>query len=148
MKRGSPGLIFHIFLAVGILALTGAFLSWYSLREFKRTAVRTNGKVVNVSLIDNSRWNRRTVAYSPVVAYSDTAGVQHFYMPGQSSNPSGYKVGETIGVYYDPRHPDKAKLDSWREYIGAIMLSGLGSIFFAIGSGYHVVSRLGHKKKT
>lgn len=142
MKRGSVGLVFNIFLVIGLLCLTGTFLICYNIKKFNNAAVKTNGTVVDLLAKDG----RRSVSYTPVVNYTDAGGHEHRYIPSFSSNPPGFSIGEKVGVYYNPKNPDEAKLDGWGEYIGAMILGGLGLVFSLIGAGYHVVRRLNRSR--
>ncbi|SEW52193.1 DUF3592 domain-containing protein [Chitinophaga arvensicola] len=140
MKRSSVSLVFNIFLAVGVLMLVIAAVISYSIQKFDAGAVKTTGHVVDL-IQRGSSGSRGGSTYSPVVIYTDNKGQEHRYTPSFSSNPPGYKVGEFVGIYYDPKNPDEAKMVGWSEYIGAMIAGGLGFVFGAIGLGYHLVRR-------
>jgi hypothetical protein len=139
MKRNSPALVFNIFLAVGILLFIITGISCYNIKKFEETAVKTSGRVID--LIEKRRSGSRSATYSPVVIYEDDRGMQHQYVPGFSSNPPAFDIGESIEMHYDPRKPGDAKIAGWHEYIGGLITGGLGLIFSLIGIGYHAARK-------
>lgn len=140
MKRSSASLVFNIFLAIGILLLITAATVCYNIKKFNAAAIKTNGRVVD--LVEKS--GKKSTTYSPVIIYKDAEGTEHRYIPGFSSNPPAYDIGESVEIYYDPKNTGDAKVAGWTEYIGAWIVGGLGVIFSLIGIVYHVVKAFHH----
>ncbi|MBW8688000.1 DUF3592 domain-containing protein [Chitinophaga rhizophila] len=144
MKRTNVSLIFNIFLAVGfILLLVAGFLT-YNTKKFERTALKANGRVVDLVENRNSSGGKSSRTYSPVVIYTDDKGVEHRYIASFSSNPPAYEVGETVVIYYDPWDPDNAAIAGWGSYLGAIIVGGIGLLFTLISLGFHAVRKIRH----
>lgn len=139
MKRRSVSITFSIFLAVGLLLLAISLVLWYNTAKYNNTAVKTTGTVVDL-LAKSDR------TFSPVVTYDDANGVKHRYISSFSSKPAGYKIGETVAIYYDPKNPDNAEIAGWQQYFGSLITGGLGFIFSALGLGYFVVRKISHSR--
>jgi hypothetical protein len=51
------------------------------------------------------------------------------------ADPPEFRVGQKVTVYYDPQHPQTARIDSWRQlWVGALMWIVLGSVFGLVGA--------------
>lgn len=147
MKRNSASLVFNIFLAVGLLLFTITGIFCYNLKKFDEAAVKTSGRVVD--LVEKRRsGSTQSATYSPVVIYEDDRDIQHRYIPGFSSNPPAFDIGESVEIHYDPRNPGDAKIAGWQGYIGAMITAGLGLIFSLIGIGYHAAKKFGNSGDT
>jgi Protein of unknown function (DUF3592) len=139
MKRGSINFVFGIFLAVGLIFLgVGLFLGLNTIR-YNAAAVKTTGTVVDLLEKGNH-------AFSPVVVYADANGVRHRYISGVSSKPAGYRIGESVEIYYDPKNPDDASIAGWREYFLSLITGVLGLIFSLVGLGYFVIRKISHSR--
>lgn len=148
MKRSTVSLVFNIFLAIGVVMLTVAAVICYNTKKFDASAVKTTGTVVDLveRVSSSSSNNRRSTTFSPVITYNDSKGGKHRYIPSFSSNPPGYTIGESVGIYYDPTNPDEAKIEGWGEYIGAMIAGGLGLVFSLIGLVYHIVGKVNRSR--
>ena len=49
------------------------------------------------------------------------------------SNPSSYRVGDTVRVRYDPQTPQSALIDSWELWLPSGIVIGVGGFFALMG---------------
>lgn len=76
--------------------------------SFLETAVKTNGKVIELVRPRNNNKNR----YIPKYIFTDNNGDTYTGVNGGvASNPPLYWVGETVEVIYDPKFPNKSEID-------------------------------------
>lgn len=115
-----------------LMMLLGAATVVFGLVDGRKTsgfiarAIRTQGTVVRYI----ERPTEYGPAYAPVVQYV-AGGERHEYISPEASSPPRYAIGQTPEVFYDPVHPQQAKLeDSIR---GARSLTAFGMIFVAGG---------------
>lgn len=146
MNWRSPSIIFTIFSIIGGLLLAGALYSWYDTKSFNATATKTTGTVIEMVPHSGSSGSHDT--YAPVIRYVDASGTMHEYRSSTASYPPAYAVGDVTDLYYDPQHPDHAKVSGWMEYFGVTILGGIGLVFSLIGwIGYFVARPQSHKLK-
>ena len=135
-------LIKYTFAIIGLFLLVGACVSFFSTKEFIRTAEMTLGTVVDLrrsmsrsrSISDSNSRLRNSFSYAPVVQFQSNDGRSITFISSTSSNPPGYSRGETVDVLYKPLSPEQAKIRSFFSLWIEVLVSGiLGSIFFLIG---------------
>ena len=87
---------------------------------------RTQGTVVEIRETTDSDGD---TVYKPVLKYQDSTGESYRMSPLWTSNPSAYRVGETVDVLYEPNLPRKAVIDNWFEKwglsVGLLVLCGI-----------------------
>ncbi|NSL87250.1 DUF3592 domain-containing protein [Chitinophaga sp. Mgbs1] len=147
MKKNSVAFIFNIFLGIGLVMLCVVIYLTWNIRKFENAATRTEGVVVDLIERRKASGSRRSVTWSPVVTYYDSAGVKHRYIPDYSSKPPAWKTGEQVRVYYNPKNPDEAKIGGWGEYMGVLITGGLGLIFTLIGGGYYIAVQMQRSRR-
>jgi hypothetical protein len=88
--------------------------------------------------------------YHPVVRFvtADEQSVQ--FEAGESAgDPSFFRVGESVGILYDPENPKDARLDTWVSRWGAdAVLPLLGCFIFLLSLAGVVQSRLARRSLT
>ncbi len=118
-------------IAIGVLAVVWAVLAFRSQRRFLITALRATGVVQ--SLIAE-RMERSTV-YFPVIRFTTAAGVT-VTAKSKTSRSSGYPIGKTLPVLYDPNQPDNLEIDAfWSRWLMVIGASFLALVALGIGVG-------------
>ena len=118
-------------LTIGVLAVIWALLAFRSERRFLSTAMRATGLVQ--SLIAE-RMERSTV-YFPVIRFTTAAGVI-VTAKSKTSRSSGYPIGKTLPVLYDPDHPEDLEIDAfWSRWLIVIGATFLAVIAHGIGIG-------------
>jgi Protein of unknown function (DUF3592) len=135
--------VFLVFIGVGLLLLTIAFLMWKSTRSFIARAEVATGKVVELREKSDSDGS----TYSPVVHFRASNGAEITYTESFSGNPPPYDVGESVEVLYLPDDPREARIKGYMSlWLGESILGGMGALFAAIGAGTLFAMRLGQRK--
>lgn len=119
-----------IMLVIGLGIL---FLGW-QWRTFTQNQIATmltsEGRVVDVV-------SRTTASYDasfyPVVEFRTADGEVIRFESGTGGDPPEYRVGDAVGVYYDPHAPRSAMIDSWRLWAPPLALIGVGGVAALIG---------------
>lgn len=129
----------YLFTLVGFAMLAGAFWAYSSTSSFLKQAETADGIVFELlaSRSDNS------TTYRPVVQFIDQQGQFIEFVSSTGSNPASYSQGEQVKVLYLPERPSNAKINSFFSLWGvAIILAGIGAVFFLIGVGIIMFTRL------
>ena len=124
----------YIFLIIGTLLLVGAYYLYKNTAEFIESATTAEGIVVEMikERSDNS------YMYKPRVEFKTETGKVVEFMSSTSSNPPSYSVGEKVEVLYKASKPEKARINGTATlWLGAIIVGGIGSVFFLIGFGMY-----------
>ncbi len=122
-----PGwLVAVTFTLAGGLILGGGY--WTKTRyEFLSIAESTSGKVVSME----SSYSDGSTVYYPIVQYTypvDNQTVEFKHSVG-SSHP-GWQTGDIVMVLYHPQDKDDAMIDDgWLNWLGPIIVLGMGGIF-------------------
>lgn len=119
---------------VGALCVGGVALCLVALiatlhtAMFLRHSVTTMGTVVNNVLIETRNDNGTTMdTYAPVFKYEANDGRSYTVQSKTSSMPAEFAVGQRVRILYDPRHPSRAKPDSfWQLWTLPLILGILG----------------------
>jgi hypothetical protein len=128
--RGFFTLFAIVFLLVGVgLLIAVGFVTANGL-EKASSGSRVEGIVVEAN--DNQK---------PIVEFRTRDG-QRLRVEGSiSASPTPYRVGERIGVFYDPANPSDALIDSFIErWFLTLLLGGFATVFTAIGLGFTVAA--------
>ncbi len=116
-----------VFGGVGLALLVAAIVAVHSTLSFRAVALAAPGSVVD---FDSGK---------PVVEFVDRDGHSQRVVGAVSSTPPAYELGESVTVRHPPDHPEQARIDGFMEsWFAAILLSGMGSIFAAIGAAFVV----------
>ncbi len=133
----------YVFSIIGLGLLYGAYILFSDTQTFLKTAVSTNGTVVELV---RSRSND-SITYSPIVNFHDKSGQLTEIISSSSSNPPGYFKGEVVEVLYQESFPKDAKINGFFAlWGGAIILGAIGAVFFLIGFSIIMYARLKGKK--
>jgi hypothetical protein len=129
----------YVFALIGAGMLIGAFFIYKSTSSFVQSAATAQGVVVD--LLPSRSRDSGTYTYAPVVDFVDQNGKQIEFSSSTSSNPPSYHKGEKVEVLYDPGRPQHAKIHGFFSlWGGAIIVAGIGAVFFLIGAGIMAVS--------
>lgn len=133
----------YVFTLVGVGMLVGVFLIYKSTSAFLAEAVKAEGTVVELV---QSRSSDSTT-YKPVVHFINQNGQEIEFMSTAGSNPPSYSKGQKVEVLYLTTEPQNAKInDFFSIWGGAVILGGLGGVFFLIGSGIILAGSLTSRK--
>lgn len=133
----------YIFLVVGLGALVGAFFLVTNTQDFLKNALISDGRVVELVRSRSSD----SVTYRPVVEFKTKDGSTIEFTSSSGSNPPSYSKGEIVEVLYQESSPEHAKINSFFSLWGAaVILGGLGSVFFLVGFSILLLGILKAKK--
>ena len=119
-------LIFGIFLAVGMVLLAVAVVSYWHTRQFRQNAASADGVVIE------NVWSSRT--YFPQVRFRTSGGQDLTFTSNMGSKPASYQVGDRVRVLYDPEKPADASIDSFEsQWLLPTIFGSLGLIFCSVG---------------
>ena len=138
-----PRFLPWIFLLFGIgLLAGGGFAAWLEF-EFRRGAVETDGRVVEMrSRIRHDSGNSPT--YTPVFTFALPSGKLQRVEAGVSSNPPCCTVGQAIRVRYRPEAPERAQMTGFMQsWFVATLLGCMGLVFALVGAGVMRLTRSG-----
>jgi len=136
-------LIKYVFSALGVGMLVGAFLWYQHTKSFIAEAQRAEGSVVQLVASRSGD----SVTYKPVVRFSAQTGEEIEFTSSSGSSPPSYAEGEKVPVLYRPSDPHNARIDgAFSLWGGALIVGGLGAIFFTIGAAMILFTRLKEKK--
>jgi hypothetical protein len=123
-------LIAPVCLTLGVLAVVWAVFAYRSERRFLRTALRASGVVQSLTA---ERMERSTV-YFPVIRFTTAAG-ETVTATSKSSKNSGYPIGQTISVLYDPRDPKNLEIDApWSRWFFVAIATFFALVLFGVGA--------------
>ena len=122
--------IFKLFSSLGIILLLIAGYLYYKSFEFKKTALKTTGKVVE--LVTHHSSSSSTKMYAPKVNYF-ISGKKYFYVSNTSTSSPLYQVGKKVIVFYDPKNISNIEIEGLTSYAGILFLSGMGLMYLLIG---------------
>ncbi len=137
-----------VFKWVGLLfggaMLIAALLLAQHTRSFVARARHAPGEVVE--LVPHQSSNSTT--YAPAVRFIAADGRAIQFVSSISSSPPAYSVGERVDVLYLPGEPERAKIGAFFSlWGGAVILAGIGAVFFAIGLAVQLAARLARRKE-
>ena len=121
--------------AVPILLLGGVGLLFLGAHLHQKTgmflarAVRAPGVVVEMARNHSSHND----TYAPVVEFEHQGGTYRF-KDSIGSDPPSYRIGQAVGVLYDPDHPREARIDRgrWNKAM-PILIGAFGALLCLLG---------------
>jgi hypothetical protein len=116
-------------LTLGLLAVVWVVLAFRSQRRYLRKALRATGVVQSL----RAERMERTTMYFPVITFTTAAGAT-VTAESKTSKSSGYPIGKSIAVLYDPAHPDNMEIDSFlSRWVVVIVAISFAVILLFIG---------------
>lgn len=122
-----------IFALIGLPFMLIGIWFGYDLYQFSKTALRTEGEVVD--MVRNAKGST-----APVVVFRARDGQTYEVMGDVFSSPPSYSIGETATIKYQPANPNNARIIDWTIWLFPGIFGTLGTIFTALGFGgliYH-----------
>lgn len=131
MARLLPWLL----LVVGLGLLTGAGFAAKSELDFRKIAVETDGRVVEmIPHTSRDSDGRTSRTYTPVLTFNLPNGKEVRVEGSVASNPPCCSVGDAVRVRYDPARPERAAMVGFMEsWFVAVLLGGMGAVFTGFG---------------
>jgi len=134
--------VLFLLLGVGLLAGSG-YAAWAEI-QFRRTALETEGQVVEMLTRSSRRDGRVSYNYVPVFAFSLPDGTKRRVEGSIASNPPCCTVGERVRVRYQPDAPERAQMTGFMEsWFVATLLGGIGTVFLLLSWGVRHAGRRG-----
>jgi Protein of unknown function (DUF3592) len=95
-----------------------------------QTGLRTTGIIVANEYHYKGRYE-----YYPVVRFVAQGGQTYVVQSRFGAEPPEFRQGENVTVYYDPRHPQTALIDSWKDlWLGPLGWIVVGTVFVLLGA--------------
>jgi hypothetical protein len=119
---------------LGIGAILLAIAAFLALREqsFLSRAESVTGSVTDFSMSSSSDSG---TSYCPVIEFTTKGGQDVRYYANVCSSPPAYDIGDQVKVIYDPQNPRQVQIENiWIEYLGALIVGGVGLPFFLLGA--------------
>lgn len=137
-------IIKYTFAVIGLAMLVGAFFLYQNTSEFVSTAIVAEGEVVDFE----THKSDGSTMYAPVVNFRTQDDASYQFVSSVSSNPASYDIGEKVEVLYSQANPQDAQINGVVSlYLGAIILSVMGGVFFLIGGGIILVGYFKNKNR-
>jgi hypothetical protein len=111
-----------VFLAVGLLLRVGS--------RRLRGGQRAEGRIVDFRTASPTRTAASGIIYQPTVTFTTSDGQEVTATSPYGSNPRPGKVGDSVTVLYDPRDPQRVRVET-RGGVSGCLTGG----FVALGGG-------------
>nr|WP_288355297.1 DUF3592 domain-containing protein [uncultured Pseudomonas sp.] len=124
-----------IFPGIGALMLAGAVGIQVARFSDQAQMMRAEGSVVDIE------------GGCPTVSFTSLDGTLGEHHSGTCSTPPSFDIGERVTVYYDPQNLERARIDSFEQnWIGSLILGGIGAVFLALGLLFVLPPLLGKRR--
>ncbi|MFC7625299.1 DUF3592 domain-containing protein [Microlunatus sp. GCM10028923] len=135
---GSAGLIL---LVIGA-ALGGNTISFLGNSTVTTGTVVDNKERTSCSQSSRDRTETCSTQDHAVVVFTTAEGEEIRFTSTTGTSPPMYRVGDRVPVRYPPDRPRDATIDGFLElWLGALITTGLGVVFGAIGTGLLISHR-------
>lgn len=125
-------LVFILLVGIGTITLESAGLTYLRTRTFVRTAGKADGTVIE-NVGSGGTGQRST--YHPRVRFR-ADGRDFVFVSGVGSRAPSFQVNDAVRVFYDPKNPAEAKIDSFGElWMIPSIVASLGVVFGMVGAG-------------
>lgn len=123
-----------IFPIIGIGLLIGAGYALHKAQQFKASALKGVGRVIDYKEYDSTDSDGHTTRmYEPLIRF-ELDGRTHERYSGVGSSHRPYKLGQQLKLLYPPHAPDKFQIDSpGHIYLVPGILGFIGFIFCLVG---------------
>ena len=116
---------------IGAILLGFSLYSLISTSLFLKKAKKAEGIVLELIA---SKDSENETLYAPVFEFKDQSGQSYVIRSSTYTNDYVFKVGQKVEVLYDPSSPQKARINSFFNIWGfVVVLGGIGGVFFIVG---------------
>ena len=107
-----------------------------------------SAKAIIVELVEKEG-NEGAVLYAPRFTFIGSDGMSHQVLSSTASDPPIGQVGDKIGILYDPKMPDHARINHFFDLWGvALIAAGLGTFYLLIfGAAVLFTNRVLQRRK-
>jgi hypothetical protein len=131
-----------VFVGVGLTCGVVCVVAWVRMRAFMSRAQRVPGVVTELirsysSSSGSGSSSRGGYTYRPVFQFRTYDGRDVRVESSVGSNPPSARPGQRVNVLYDPMRPERARLDTFVQRGGLLVLIMLlfTVVFTAVGAG-------------
>jgi hypothetical protein len=128
----TPLLIGSGFVLLGLLLLAGGFFFYGRTAKFRQRAIATEGVVCDLQVGETSDGDD---VYHPVFRYRTREGHEYTIRSDTGTNPPGFKIGQSVGIFYDPDKPSDARIDTFAQlWLVPLILLLAGTLICIVGT--------------
>jgi Protein of unknown function (DUF3592) len=139
-RRNPLPILAVVFTSIGLLLGSVAGISAAVVAGSVSGDRQADGTVVDLSYGGKS--------YDPVVEFTAPSGATIRFTSGIGSNPPAWRVGEHVGVLYDPGNPQDATIDQyWQIWFFPTLFGIIGTPFLLIGIAFGVVTLAARRRQ-
>jgi hypothetical protein len=120
-----------LFVLVGSIFLLSGAGTMYGAVHMVQTGHRTTGVVVANERYDSTRGGP---TYYPVVRFVAQGGQTYVVRSTVGADHPEFRPGEAVTVYYDPRHPQTALIDSDQLWLSPLEFILVGTVIVLVGA--------------
>jgi hypothetical protein len=125
-------IIDFVLLAIGPCAIVYSFVAFFRTRVFLRTSIEVAGEVIRLERSKDC--DQYGYTYAPVFTFTAKDGTEHTVTSDVGSSPAGFSEGDSVRVRYEPGNPQDARIHSFFQTWGIVVISGtVGVGFVAFG---------------
>ena len=124
-----------IFFPIGLSFLWYGTESLWETHHVVKEGIHTTGTIIEEEVHKRrsrtlrQKHHHRKTTYAPVVEFRLPDGTSHIIEPNLFTTLMRFTSGTTVGVYYHPKNPSQARIDSpFHLYGGDALVAGVGGI--------------------
>ncbi len=123
-----------VFIIISIAPLLLGIKLYLKHKSFKKHAVFSKGKVINIIEKQIDSFGEKTIYYFPVIAFKDNKGEKHEICSeiGEGS-PNKIVIGKSIDIAYNSKNPENILTKNNNNLLFPILMFGLFIVFLGIG---------------
>jgi len=122
---------------ISVILLFFAYKQYNTSQNLINSGIKTTAKVIDlIKTKDDDGY-----MYKPVFEYKDKNAKTIVFESPISSNPSPYKINDTVKIVYAADSDERKIISFWGLYRWTIILLSIASPLLIIGGGYLLYSR-------
>jgi hypothetical protein len=119
-----------IFGGVGVLLLGIDLFCFLHTQQKITNVLHVQGKVIELVAQDTDE----DASVAPRVSFVAQNGDTYTFTSSLSTYPPSFQKGQTVELYYDPKNPKEAIIDTfWELWFTNVLLTGLSLPFLGVG---------------
>jgi hypothetical protein len=120
------------FVLLGLLPLAGGYFFYRKTARFRKRAIATEGVVCELQVGETSEGED---VYHPIFRYRTREGREYTIRSNTGTNPPGFKIGQSVGIFYDPDKPSDARIDTFAQlWLVPLLLFVAGILICIVGA--------------
>lgn len=130
----------YLFAALGIGLVVYAAYAFNRTQNLIAHCLETNARITDLKY--SSGGGNEGPTYSPVFEFQTATGESITVQSAVGSSPSGFRIGQSVRVRYDPADPSNAKIHTFFQTWGDSILPALVGIGFLAFVFYDIFGTL------